>query len=143
MRGALSSAPAVGSRWCEGIGVMAIDHHDDTPHRRRILCGGGATVFAAMMGSLLGGSKPTHAQAIAGRVPDVDRLSVRIVVDSYQFAVAAGKKMGPVDVQHFGWGLGSEPPGRTLISEFGLSMHAESQRGAETRTVLVDFGFTP
>ena len=122
---------------------MAIDHHDDSPHRRRVLCGGGATVFAAMMGSLLGGSKPARAQAIAGRVPEVDRLSVRIVVDSYQFAVTAGKKMGPVDVQHFGWGLSDRPPGRTLISEFGLSMHAESQRGAETRNVLVDFGFTP
>jgi 7,8-dihydropterin-6-yl-methyl-4-(beta-D-ribofuranosyl)aminobenzene 5'-phosphate synthase len=122
---------------------MAIDHHDDSLHRRRVLCGGGATVFAAMMGSLLGGSKPARAQAIAGRVPEVDRLSVRIVVDSYQFAVTAGKKMGPVDVQHFGWGLSSEPPGRTLISEFGLSMHAESQRGAETRNVLLDFGFTP
>jgi 7,8-dihydropterin-6-yl-methyl-4-(beta-D-ribofuranosyl)aminobenzene 5'-phosphate synthase len=122
---------------------MAIDHHDDSPHRRRILCGGGATVFAAMMGSLLGGSKPARAQAIAGRVPEVDRLSVRVVVDSYQFAVAAGKKMGPVDIQHFGWGLSDKPPGRTLVSEFGLSMHAESQRGAEIRNVLVDFGFTP
>jgi 7,8-dihydropterin-6-yl-methyl-4-(beta-D-ribofuranosyl)aminobenzene 5'-phosphate synthase len=122
---------------------MAIDRHDDSPHRRRVLCGGGATVFAAMMGSLLGGSKPARAQAITGRVPEVDRLSVRIVVDSYQFAVTAGKKMGPVDVEHFGWGLSSKPPGRTLISEFGLSMHAESQRGAETRNVLVDFGFTP
>jgi 7,8-dihydropterin-6-yl-methyl-4-(beta-D-ribofuranosyl)aminobenzene 5'-phosphate synthase len=96
-----------------------------------------------MMGSLLGGAKPARAQAIAGRVPEVDRLAVRIVVDSYQFAVAAGKRMGSVDVQHFGWGLDNKPPGRTLISEFGLSMHAESQRGAETRNVLVDFGFTP
>jgi 7,8-dihydropterin-6-yl-methyl-4-(beta-D-ribofuranosyl)aminobenzene 5'-phosphate synthase len=122
---------------------MAIDHHDDSPHRRRVLCGGGATVFAAMMGSLLGGSKPVRAQAIAGRVPEVDRLSVRVVVDSYQFAVAAGKKIGPIDVQHFGWGLSDRPPDRTLISEFGLSMHAESQRGAETRNLLVDFGFTP
>ena len=122
---------------------MAIDHHDHSPHRRRVLCGGGATAFAAMLGSLLGGSKPARAQAIAGRVPEVDRLSVRIVVDSYQFAVTAGKKMGPVDVEHFGWGLSSKPPSRTLISEFGLSMHAESQRGPETRNVLVDFGFTP
>jgi 7,8-dihydropterin-6-yl-methyl-4-(beta-D-ribofuranosyl)aminobenzene 5'-phosphate synthase len=113
-------------------------------HRRHVLCGGGASVFAAMMASLLGGSKPVHAQTIAGTVPEVDRVSVRIVIDSYQFAVAAGKKMGPVDVQHFGWGLsGDKPPGRTLISEFGLSMHAESQRGNETRNVLMDFGFTP
>lgn len=119
-------------------------HHPDWLHRRHVLCGGGASVFAAMMASLLGGSKPLRAQAIAGSVPEVDRLSVRIVVDSYQFAVAAGKKMGPVDVQHFGWGIsGDRPPGRTLVSEFGLSMHAESLRGGETRNVLVDFGFTP
>jgi 7,8-dihydropterin-6-yl-methyl-4-(beta-D-ribofuranosyl)aminobenzene 5'-phosphate synthase len=52
--------------------------------------------------------------------------------------------MGPVDVQHFGWGLsGDKPPGRTLISEFGLAMHAESKRGRETRNLLMDFGFTP
>jgi 7,8-dihydropterin-6-yl-methyl-4-(beta-D-ribofuranosyl)aminobenzene 5'-phosphate synthase len=122
---------------------MAIDHHDDSPHRRGVLCGGGAAVFAAMIGSLLGGAKPACAQTINGPVPEVDRLSVRVVVDSYQFAVTAGKKMGPVDVQHFGWGLSDKPPGRTLISEFGLSMHAESQHGGETRNVLLDFGYTP
>ena len=123
---------------------MSIDHHEDFLHRRHVLCGGGASVFAAMMPSLLGGPKPVHAQTIAGTVPEVDRVSVRIVIDSYQFAVAAGKKMGLVDVQHFGWGLSvDEPPGRTLISEFALSMHAESQRGNETRNVLMDFGFTP
>ena len=74
----------------------------------------------------------------------MDRVSVRVIVDSYQFAVVAGKKTGPVDVQHFGWGLsGDKPPGRTLISEFGLSMHAESKRGSETRNLFMDFGFTP
>ena len=74
----------------------------------------------------------------------MDRVSIRVVVDSYQFAVAAGKKVGPVDIQHFGWGLTRDkPPGRTLISEFGLSMHAESRRGSETRNLLMDFGFTP
>ena len=85
-----------------------------------------------------------RAQTIAGSVPEVDRVSVRVVVDSYQFAVVADKKTGPVDVQHFGWGLsGDKPPGRTLISEFGLAMHAESKRGRETRNLLMDFGFTP
>ncbi|MBR0698217.1 hypothetical protein JQ553_33920, partial [Bradyrhizobium lablabi] len=43
-----------------------------------------------------------------------------------------------------GWGIGGgKPPGKTLISEFGLSMHVESRRSAKTRHVLVDFGFTP
>ena len=122
---------------------MSIETHEDL-HRRHVLCGGGAFVFAAMIASLLGDSKPVRAQTITGRVPEVDRVSVRVVIDSYQFAVAAGKKMGSVDVQHFGWGLsGDKPPDRTLISEFGLSMHAESKRGRETRNLLMDFGFTP
>jgi 7,8-dihydropterin-6-yl-methyl-4-(beta-D-ribofuranosyl)aminobenzene 5'-phosphate synthase len=73
----------------------------------------------------------------------VDRVSVRVVIDSYQVAIVAGKKMGPIDVQHFGWGLsGDKPPGRTLISEFGLAMHAQSKRDSETRRLLMDFGFT-
>ena len=115
----------------------------DPLHRRHLLCGGGAVVFAAMM-SLLGRSKSARAQTIGGGVPEVDRVSVRVAVDSYQFAVTAGKKVGPVDIQHFGWGLSPDKrPSRTLISEFGLSMHAESKRGSETRNLLMDFGFTP
>ena len=100
-------------------------------------------MFGAMLASLLGGSKPVRAQPIAGTVAEVDAVSVRVVVDSYQFAVAASKKMGSVDVQHFGWGLSKDkPPRSTLISEFGLSMHAESKRGGEIGNLLMDFGFT-
>ena len=109
---------------------MSTDTHEDCFHRRHLLCGGGALMFGAMLGCLLGGSKPVRAQAIAGTVPEVDALSVRVVVDSYQFAVAASKKVGSVDVQHFGWGVSEDkPPSHTLISEFGLSMHVESKRG--------------
>jgi hypothetical protein len=112
--------------------------------RRDLLCAGGAAALSAMVTALLGRSKPVRAQAITGPVPEIDRLAVWVVIDSYQFAVAPSKMVSEVDVQHFGWGIGSEkPPGRTLISEFGLSMHAESQRGGETRNILMDFGFTP
>jgi 7,8-dihydropterin-6-yl-methyl-4-(beta-D-ribofuranosyl)aminobenzene 5'-phosphate synthase len=122
---------------------MLVDTHEDL-HRRHVLCGGGAFVFAAMMASILGASKPVRAQTIAGSVPEVDRLSIRVVIDSYQFAVVAGKQVESVDVQHFGWGLsGNKPPDRTLISEFGLSMHVQSERDRETRNLLMDFGFTP
>jgi 7,8-dihydropterin-6-yl-methyl-4-(beta-D-ribofuranosyl)aminobenzene 5'-phosphate synthase len=127
----------------EAQAVTSIDLHKGNLHRRDVLCGGGAYVFTAMLASLLRGSKAVRAQTIASDVPEVDRVSIRVVVDSYQFAVAADKKIGSVDVQHFGWGLGPDrPPGRTLIGEFGLSMHAQSQRGSETRNLLMDFGFT-
>src|SRR5215471_13815954 len=82
--------------------------------RRDVLCGGGAFVFSLLVASLLRGSKPACAQPIASAVPEVERVSVRVVVDSYQFAVVAGKKIGDVDVQHFGWGLSADrPPHRT------------------------------
>jgi hypothetical protein len=76
-------------------------------------------------------------------VPELDRVAVRIVIDSYQFAVAPSRKLPNLDVQHFGWGLSDKPPRRTLVSEFGLATHVESRRGNETRNILVDFGFTP
>jgi 7,8-dihydropterin-6-yl-methyl-4-(beta-D-ribofuranosyl)aminobenzene 5'-phosphate synthase len=124
-------------------GVMSIDLENLPVHRRDVLCGGGAAVFSAMVAALLGGAKPLRAQPLSGSVPEVDRLAVRVVIDSYQFAVAPGMKADNVDVQRFGWGIGDKPPRRTLVSEFGLSIHAESRLGAETRNVLVDFGFTP
>jgi 7,8-dihydropterin-6-yl-methyl-4-(beta-D-ribofuranosyl)aminobenzene 5'-phosphate synthase len=97
-----------------------------------------------MVVTLLGGSKPARAEGITGPVPEVDRLALRVVTDSYQIAVVPGTTVGDVEVQHFGWGIGGgKPPGKTLISEFGLAMHVESRRGAETRNILMDFGFTP
>jgi 7,8-dihydropterin-6-yl-methyl-4-(beta-D-ribofuranosyl)aminobenzene 5'-phosphate synthase len=122
------------------------DHtHQEFPiSRRHVLCGGGASVLSAMIASLLGGTRPVRAEGISGSVPEVDALAVRVVTDSYQFAVAPSRTAGSVEIRHFGWGIGGDkPPGRTLISEFGLSMHVESRRGTQTRNVLVDFGFTP
>jgi 7,8-dihydropterin-6-yl-methyl-4-(beta-D-ribofuranosyl)aminobenzene 5'-phosphate synthase len=122
---------------------MSTDPHEGSFHRRHLICGGGALTFGTILAYLLGGSKPVRAEPITGTVPEVDALSVRVVVDSYQFAVAASKKMGSVDVQHFGWGLSKDkPPSGTLISEFGLSLYAESKRDGEAGNLLMDFGFT-
>jgi 7,8-dihydropterin-6-yl-methyl-4-(beta-D-ribofuranosyl)aminobenzene 5'-phosphate synthase len=113
-------------------------------HRRDVMCGGGAAMFGAIVATLMGSSKAVKAEAISGTVPELDGVAVRVVVDSYQFAVAPSRKLADVDIQHFGWGVsGDKPPGKTLISEFGLSMHAETRRGTETRNVLMDFGYTP
>jgi 7,8-dihydropterin-6-yl-methyl-4-(beta-D-ribofuranosyl)aminobenzene 5'-phosphate synthase len=120
------------------------DHEDLSVNRRQLVCGGGAAAFAAMVSALLGGARPVRAEPVTGAVPEIDGLAVRVVTDSYQFAVAPNRKLEALDIQHFGWGIGGDkPPGRTLVSEFGLSMHIESRRGPEVRNVLVDFGFTP
>jgi 7,8-dihydropterin-6-yl-methyl-4-(beta-D-ribofuranosyl)aminobenzene 5'-phosphate synthase len=113
-------------------------------HRRDVVCGGGAALFGSILATLIGSDKPVRAETITGKVPEIDRVAVRVVVDSYQFAVAPSRKVADVEIEHFGWGIGQgKPPGKTLISEFGLSMHVESRRGAETRNILMDFGFTP
>jgi 7,8-dihydropterin-6-yl-methyl-4-(beta-D-ribofuranosyl)aminobenzene 5'-phosphate synthase len=111
--------------------------------RRAVLCGGGAVAFGTLLASLLGGSRPARAQMLTGPVPEVDRVAVRVVIDSYQIAVAPSTRVGAVEINRFGWPLSPQPPDKTLISEFGLSMHAESRSGAVTRQILVDFGYTP
>ena len=93
-------------------------------------------MFSAVVTTLIGSGKPVRAEAVAGKVPEIDRVAVRVVVDSYQFAVAPSRKVSDVEIEHFGWGIGGgKPPGKTLISEFGLSMHVESRRGNEARNV--------
>jgi 7,8-dihydropterin-6-yl-methyl-4-(beta-D-ribofuranosyl)aminobenzene 5'-phosphate synthase len=129
-------------RW-EACIVSERASEDSLVSRRDVLCGGGAGVLTAMIAALLGDTKPVRAETISGSVPEIDALAVRVVVDSYQFAVAPGRTQEGVEIQHFGWGLHKDtPPGRTLVSEFGLAMHIESRRGAQTRSALVDFGFT-
>lgn len=112
--------------------------------RRDVLCGGGAGALTVMIAALLGDTQPARAETISGSVPEIDALAVRVVVDSFQFAVAPSRSLEGVEIQHFGWGIRKDsPPGRTLVSEFGLAMHVETRRGTQTRSTLVDFGFTP
>src|SRR3954462_10689580 len=73
--------------------------------RRNALGGGGASVLATMIAALVGDGKPVRAATTAGPVPEVDSLAVRVVIDSNQFAVAAGKTQPGLEIQHFGWGL--------------------------------------
>ncbi len=118
---------------------MSHDSYDSEMSRRDVLCAGGAAMFSYLVGGLLGDAKPARAQAVSWPVPEVDRLAVRVVTDSFHLAIAPNMKVGEVEVQRFGM----PPAGRSLHGEFGLAMHLESRRGNETRNLLLDFGFTP
>lgn len=122
---------------------MTLDAEPNSVQRRAVLCGGGSAVLGAILTALIGRSNPARAATLSGPVPEVDRLLVRSVVDSYQIAVAPSSKVENVEIERFGWALSDQPPSRAIISEFGLSMHVESHRGSEVRNLLVDFGFTP
>jgi 7,8-dihydropterin-6-yl-methyl-4-(beta-D-ribofuranosyl)aminobenzene 5'-phosphate synthase len=75
--------------------VVALD-------RRGILCGGGAVVFEVMLASKVGGAPPVRTEELRGPVPTVDHLAVRVVIDSYQIAVAPSGKSGNVEIRRLG-----------------------------------------
>ena len=108
--------------------------------RRQLLAAAGGAAF--FKGTLFGGINAARAQPITGPVPEVDRLSVRVVTDSYHHAFEPSRKVGNVEVQRTGTSLSKDGPPRVLQNEWGLSLHLESSRGIETRQVLIDFGFS-
>jgi 7,8-dihydropterin-6-yl-methyl-4-(beta-D-ribofuranosyl)aminobenzene 5'-phosphate synthase len=103
----------------------------------------GAAAFVAIAAWLTAGVSSVRAEALAQGTPVIDRLTVSVVIDSYQIAVAPDLKVGNVTIKRFGFALSDQPPGKAIASEFGLSLHAASQSGSETRNVLIDFGYTP
>ena len=94
------------------------------------------------MGGFFSNIRIASAQNLIGAPPEVDRLSVRVVTDSYHHQFAPSGKFGDVTVQRYFSPPSSQLP-RTIQNEWGLSLHLESSRGSESRQFLVDFGFTP
>ena len=73
--------------------------------------------------------------------PVVDRLSVRVVVDSHYERFLPKATHPVVAIEHVG-----EIPGRqmsTLAGEWGLSLHLESESAGARAQYLLDFGYTP
>jgi 7,8-dihydropterin-6-yl-methyl-4-(beta-D-ribofuranosyl)aminobenzene 5'-phosphate synthase len=73
--------------------------------------------------------------------PVVDRLSVRVVVDSHYERFLPKATHPVVAIEHVG-----EIPGRqmtTLAGEWGLSLHLESEHHGSKAQYLLDFGYTP
>ena len=99
---------------------MKVDSEHCSVNRRSVLCGGGAAMLGIIVASLIGRNTPARAATITGSVPEVDRLSVRSVIDSYQIAVAPSSKVGNLEIQRFGWALNDQPPAKAIVSEFGL-----------------------
>ena len=112
--------------------------------RRGVLCAGGAGFVSALVGTLIGTARTAQAQPLGDRVPEVDRLAVRMVTDNEVIPLIPSEKRGSLTIERMPLNLTPvAPPRFTLTGEWGLSMLAESRRGNETRNVLVDFGYTP
>lgn len=112
--------------------------------RRNVLCAGGASALAALFGVGAAGMPiGVRAQPVEGSVPVVDRLAVRVLIDSFHQALAPSGNFNGVQVRRFSFPVTEQPPRQAVRSEFGLSLHLESARGDETRQTLLDFGYTP
>jgi 7,8-dihydropterin-6-yl-methyl-4-(beta-D-ribofuranosyl)aminobenzene 5'-phosphate synthase len=81
------------------------------------------------------------APAAPINVPTVDKLSVRVLVDQQHDQFLRGSTVN--GVVHEAPGPGRSADARNVLhNEWGLSLYLESQRGADQRTILLDFGYT-
>jgi 7,8-dihydropterin-6-yl-methyl-4-(beta-D-ribofuranosyl)aminobenzene 5'-phosphate synthase len=98
----------------------------------------------AALGSVLVSSRiGRSARAAPTRIdaPVVDRVVVREITDNSHNIFLKPLERPGLTVQRVGFPAAAE--GKTLESEWGLALHAETTRGAESRRYLLDFGFTP
>jgi 7,8-dihydropterin-6-yl-methyl-4-(beta-D-ribofuranosyl)aminobenzene 5'-phosphate synthase len=111
-----------------------------TVSRRRFL---GASALAAllltctrMVTDAFGAEQPRITP------PEVDSLSVQMVVDMNHDIFISGAQVPGVKVQRVRGYRGGKQA-RALQGEHGLSLHLTSQKGAETKRILLDFAWTP
>jgi 7,8-dihydropterin-6-yl-methyl-4-(beta-D-ribofuranosyl)aminobenzene 5'-phosphate synthase len=112
--------------------------------RRRLLFAGGAGFVSALVDTMIASGRTAQAMTLSGAIPEVDRLSVRIVDDIITRRYGISQKLDGLTIERMqGNETPDAPPRATLVGEWGLSMHAESQRRDEVRNILVDFGYNP
>ena len=97
---------------------------------------------AAFAGAAVAGFKCVEiASAAPIQVPTVDKLTMRVLVDQQHDQFLRGSTVN--GVVHEGPGPGRSADARNVLhNEWGLSLLLESQREAEQRTILLDFGYT-
>jgi len=104
-------------------------------NRRRFLVASGAVLGTVALG------RSAFSQAPALRVPSVDALTVRVLVDSsYDTPRAPVSKL--VKVRRSAT-MSAKNFRKALHNEWGLALALESRIGADTRNLLLDYGYTP
>src|SRR6476646_10358334 len=80
------------------------------------------------------------ASAAPIEVPAVDKLSIRVLVDSSFDQFFRPKQANGVTVAP---AARADDFRKTLHNEWGLSLWLESQAGGAQRTLMLDYGYTP
>ena len=108
------------------------------------LCAGGAGFVTALISTLAASARTQPAAKLAGRVPQVDKVAVRIVTDNIVIQFVPNETRDGLTIERkSGNTKPDRPPRHMLNGEWGLAMHAQSFAGGDERNVLIDFGYTP
>jgi 7,8-dihydropterin-6-yl-methyl-4-(beta-D-ribofuranosyl)aminobenzene 5'-phosphate synthase len=76
--------------------------------------------------------------------PEVDSLSIQVLVDNATFGPFLSDDNRPgLRVERIAGRPAPRMTHNILMGEFGLSLLARSQRGSQSRAVMVDFGYSP
>jgi 7,8-dihydropterin-6-yl-methyl-4-(beta-D-ribofuranosyl)aminobenzene 5'-phosphate synthase len=96
---------------------------------------------AAVAGAVGGGFACVEfAPAAPIEVPVVDKLSIKVLVDSTHNLFLRPGAVNGVSVQPTPISAGFP---NVIHTQWGLSLWLESQRGNEPRTLMLDYGYTP
>lgn len=126
---------------CGGFGRLSLGGR---MKRRQVLRAAGVGFIGTLTSLLVGAGRTALATPLTGPAPVVDRLAVRIVTDIYVDQFYPSSKPDGMKIER---AAGTSEPGlsphATYRGEWGLSMLAQSHRGDEMRTVMVDYGYSP
>ena len=104
--------------------------------RRQFILGSAACVAQSAL-ARLAFADPLKADA----VPTVDSLSIKVLTDSSYDTPRVGTNKW-VKIKRTGF-ISSTDYRKALHNEWGLAMALESRIGADTRNLLLDYGYTP
>ena len=108
---------------------------DSRFNRREFMMGSGAMLALSAM------AWPGRGRAAALEVPTVDSLVVKVLTDSsFDTPVIRTHKMVKVRRARY---FSIDDVNKALHNEWGLALATESRIGADTRNLMLDFGYTP
>src|SRR5262245_33314362 len=106
--------------------------------RREFVKGSAALIGAAAIGPL----NSTARAAEKLEVPTIDKLTIRVLIDSSHDLFMRPISVNGVSHQPPGLGKGSDFK-KILHNQWGLSLYLQSERAAEQRSMMLDFGYSP
>jgi len=111
--------------------------------RREVLKGTALGFIAGLVETLTSAGQFAQAATLAGKAPEVDKLTIRIVTDNLVDRFAKPAKIEGVTVERRRSDeKPNQPPHDTPIAEWGLSLFMQSQAGDAERRLLLDFGYS-